>query len=376
MFIHIEGLDLAGKSTVCRRLKERIPDAVHLHNSLVANNPIYEKADNLRKNINVPEELTGMLYYAALRAELDDYVPPPPSYSIIQDSTIVLRSVVFHTANGNTELAKRFERLLPEHPKLGASFVLTATREKRLERLKGRISRGNDAPDDFIVRDDYPRFQAMEQHLILLAKQYFNAEVIFTDNLETPNESDNILDTIINKASQITVNKFDPLRKELWQKAAGLAAKFHKEQLRKDGQTPYFSHPSRVALTLSHLFHINDPVILAAALLHDVIEDTTGDFDDIESICGTEVAILVSALTKDSRLREADRELAYQQQMEQADWRVRMIKLADIYDNIWDASQTGVKMGAKRWANWIRNTVADDERFRQPLKLLEQLLGE
>jgi guanosine-3',5'-bis(diphosphate) 3'-pyrophosphohydrolase len=164
-----------------------------------------------------------------------------------------------------------------------------------------------------------------------------------------------------------------PLRQELWQKAASLAARCHRDQLRKDGQTPYLSHPLRVALTLANLFHVDDPVILSAALLHDVIEDTTGDFDDIETTCGTEVALLVAALTKDSRLREEDRELAYQKQMESADWRVLLIKLADIYDNLYDAGQTGVKMGAGRWAKWIQQVVADDLRFKQPLALLKQL---
>jgi guanosine-3',5'-bis(diphosphate) 3'-pyrophosphohydrolase len=378
MYIHLEGLDLAGKSTICRRLQKRIPDLVKRHNTLLEHNPIYDKADNFRKNFSghdgLSEELIGMIYYAALRVDLDEYIPP--LQPTIQDSTIILRSIVFHSSNGNKELSKRFENLLPKHPQFGKSFVLVASRETRLHRLEQRISRKNDAPDDYIVRDDYPRFKAMEEYLIELAKQYFNADIIETEFLETPDISDQIIESIISQASIPPVMNCSPLRQELWQKAASLAAKCHRYQLRKDEQTPYLSHPLRVALTLSNLFHVDDPVVLAAALLHDVIEDTTGDFDDIETICGTEVALLVAALTKDSRLREEDRELAYQKQMELADWRVRLIKLADIYDNLCDARQTGVKMGAGRWAKWIQQAVADDLRFKQPLSFLKQLKEE
>ncbi|MDR0611531.1 MAG: hypothetical protein LBG58_15595 [Planctomycetaceae bacterium] len=145
------------------------------------------------------EELTGMLYYAALRVDLDEYIPP--LQPTIQDSTIILRSIVFHSSNGNKELSKRFENLLHSHPRFGKSFVLVASPETRLHRLELRISHKNDAPDDYIVRDDYPRFKAMEEHLIELAKQYFNADIIETDYLETPEISGNIIETIISQAS-------------------------------------------------------------------------------------------------------------------------------------------------------------------------------
>src|SRR5947209_274805 len=72
--------------------------------------------------------------------------------------------------------------------------------------------------------------------------------------------------------------------------AASFAARAHAGQLRKDGQTPYVSHVFRVCLVVRHLFGFDDGRMLAAALLHDTIEDTTTDFDDITRIFGTEIA--------------------------------------------------------------------------------------
>lgn len=122
----------------------------------------------------------------------------------------------------------------------------------------------------------------------------------------------------------------------LWQKAASLAARFHTGQVRKDGRTPYIAHPFRVAMVVSQLFGVNDSTILAAALLHDVIEDTPADYDNVFHACGKDVADIVVTLTKDMRLPDVEREKAYDEQIENSDWRTKLIKLADVYDNLCD----------------------------------------
>jgi len=125
-------------------------------------------------------------------------------------------------------------------------------------------------------------------------------------------------------------------RPELFQQAAAFAARAHRHQLRKDGRTPYVSHVTRVALTLTQVFRCDDPVALAAALLHDTIEDTTTDYDDLHERFGKEVADAVAALTKNMTLPEEEREEEYHRRLARADWRVRLIKLADVYDNFCD----------------------------------------
>src|SRR5262245_47291713 len=83
--------------------------------------------------------------------------------------------------------------------------------------------------------------------------------------------------------------------------AVAFAARAHKPQLRKDGQTPYVSHVFRVCLIVRHVFGVSDPRVLTAAVLHDTIEDTTTDYDDVAARFGEEVASWVAALSKDKR---------------------------------------------------------------------------
>src|SRR5438128_6484259 len=93
--------------------------------------------------------------------------------------------------------------------------------------------------------------------------------------------------------------------------ALAFAARAHQRKLRKDGATPYVSHVFRVCLVLRHVFGIDDGQALTAAALHDTLEDTDTDFDDLKGEFGDEVAGWVAALSKDKRLPEEQREQAY-----------------------------------------------------------------
>jgi len=124
---------------------------------------------------------------------------------------------------------------------------------------------------------------------------------------------------------------------QLWQKAVAFAACAHRHAVRKDGMTPYISHVVRVALTIRHVFGFDDETVLAAALLHDTIEDTGTDYDEILEEFGPDVADLVALMTKDMRLVESTREEMYDEQLRKGPWKARLIKLADVYDNLTDA---------------------------------------
>jgi guanosine-3',5'-bis(diphosphate) 3'-pyrophosphohydrolase len=130
---------------------------------------------------------------------------------------------------------------------------------------------------------------------------------------------------------------------ELWQQACAMAARAHRHQIRKDGQTPYVSHCVRVALTVTLLFECQDEVCVSMALLHDVLEDTTVDYDDLFEAFGQKIADGVAALSKDMRLREDVRESAYDAAIKAADWRVKLVKLADTYDNCCDVGGNPAK---------------------------------
>ena len=125
------------------------------------------------------------------------------------------------------------------------------------------------------------------------------------------------------------------MSKALWQNAAAFAGEAHKHQTRNDGR-PYVSHCFRVAMTASIVFGFDDPEIIAGALLHDTIEDCDVDYDDILEKFGRNVANYVAAMTKDMRLEEEIREVAYDKQLADGPWQGRLIKLADVFDNLTD----------------------------------------
>ena len=77
--------------------------------------------------------------------------------------------------------------------------------------------------------------------------------------------------------------------------AVAFAARAHQGKLRKDGATPYVSHVFRVCLVLRHVFGLEDRQALMAAALHDTVEDTDTDFDDLKATFGDEMAAWVAA---------------------------------------------------------------------------------
>lgn len=161
--------------------------------------------------------------------------------------------------------------------------------------------------------------------------------------------------------------------------AAAFAARAHRHQMRKDKETPYFSHPVRVCLVVRQVFGFDDPRMLAAALLHDTIEDTTTDCDDLIEKFGPEIARWVAALSKDSRLPHEEREQAYGRQLASADWQAKVVKLADQYDNLGDCAYLDSR-GRRKTATKVRfyiNAVRDGlpPEGQKALRLVEERLA-
>jgi (p)ppGpp synthase/HD superfamily hydrolase len=158
----------------------------------------------------------------------------------------------------------------------------------------------------------------------------------------------------------------------LWQEAVSFAARHHCHQLRPDGITPYVAHPVRIALTILTLFQCDDAEVTAAALLHDVLEKTGATYDELATEFGTRVADMVSALSKDHRLPGEAAERAYLVQLQAADWKTRLIKLADVFDNLSDATPDDLPRRKKK-ARQALTLAAEPE---PPLVLARQLLTE
>lgn len=133
---------------------------------------------------------------------------------------------------------------------------------------------------------------------------------------------------------------------ELLLTAISFAARAHRNHFRKDGETPYVAHPLRVTILLSQVFGVTDVETLTAATLHDTIEDTTTDHDDLSEHFGPRVADYVAALSKDKRRPEDEREQEYHEALALAPAAVQLCKLADVYDNLLDSR--GMELEARR----------------------------
>ena len=159
-----------------------------------------------------------------------------------------------------------------------------------------------------------------------------------------------------------------------WQRATQFAAFHHQGQTRKDGETPYVAHAFRVAMTVRDIFGVDEPVALSAALLHDLLEDTPVDYDDICEGFGRDVADIVAALTKDMRMPEAEREEAYDRQLEAADWRAKLVKLADVYDNTCDGGLDNITPKRLNRAQRALKLAAGDPRLEHATELVRTLV--
>ncbi|RLT32742.1 MAG: HD domain-containing protein, partial [Chloroflexi bacterium] len=119
--------------------------------------------------------------------------------------------------------------------------------------------------------------------------------------------------------------------------AFAVAAAAHVHQSRESGE-PYINHPVAVATILIEL-HIDAETIMAA-LLHDVIEDTSVSYEQIEGLFGPDVAALVDGVTKLSELEVRPKEEAQAENYRKMfvsmanDPRVVLVKLADRLHNM------------------------------------------
>ena len=118
--------------------------------------------------------------------------------------------------------------------------------------------------------------------------------------------------------------------------AENFARKRHKHQIRKNKIiTPYSDHLEKVVDILKNL-GITDEIILAAGWLHDTIEDTDTDYDDILELSDKETADIVAIMTKDTRRIHDDREIAYCAQLQGGTWQAQVVKFADMLANLED----------------------------------------
>jgi len=108
----------------------------------------------------------------------------------------------------------------------------------------------------------------------------------------------------------------------------------HEGQLRKYTNVPYIIHPISVAFIVASV--VNDPNVIAAALLHDTLEDTKTTPDDLLKLVGGKATEFVLDVTDVSRLCDGNRKVRKEIEREHLSAgspEAKTIKLADIIDN-------------------------------------------
>ena len=137
-------------------------------------------------------------------------------------------------------------------------------------------------------------------------------------------------------------------------KAVDFAQKAHSGQYRKARKVPYIVHPLGVMEILSR--YTDDEKLLAAAVLHDVIEDTPVTFSDIYENFGSRVAFLVNAVSeqdkKDSWENRKRETLRYLSNVK--DEEVLMLSCADKLHNLRSLEEDRNILGEKIWDRFKR----------------------
>lgn len=120
-------------------------------------------------------------------------------------------------------------------------------------------------------------------------------------------------------------------------RAMKFAADKHRHQRRKDSKaSPYINHPIDVAATLAIEGGVESPALLAAALMHDTIEDTQTTYDELRGEFGEQIADIVAEVTDAKFLSKHASKRLQVSRVKGASDAAKQIKIADKTCNLRD----------------------------------------
>jgi guanosine-3',5'-bis(diphosphate) 3'-pyrophosphohydrolase len=165
-------------------------------------------------------------------------------------------------------------------------------------------------------------------------------------------------------------------------RAIDFAARKHRDQRRKDEEaSPYINHPISVSLLLADIGGVTDPEILAAAILHDTLEDTDTTPGELESAFGPRVRKLVEEVTDDKSLGKARRKQLQIDHARQLSPDAVLIKLGDKIANVLDVTDSppvNWELQQRReYLDWAEQVVNNCPRVNTPLETyFAQVIGD
>jgi guanosine-3',5'-bis(diphosphate) 3'-pyrophosphohydrolase len=168
-------------------------------------------------------------------------------------------------------------------------------------------------------------------------------------------------------------------------KALEFAAVRHRKQFRKGkDKSPYINHPIQVANLLANEAGEKDPVLLSAAMLHDVVEDTVETkkekkelIDQIRELFGEEVLSVTLEVTDDKSFGKKKRKLMQIRHAPKLSVKAKKLKIADKIMNVHDIIvNPPVKWSLwriRKYLDWSEKVVAG---LRGVNKKLEDIFDE
>jgi (p)ppGpp synthase/HD superfamily hydrolase len=156
----------------------------------------------------------------------------------------------------------------------------------------------------------------------------------------------------------------------LIEKATRIAVFAHKDQTRKGDGTSYIVHPFMVALKLSK-YNFPDKVI-AAALTHDILEDTDFPEEKLKEELGEEVFAIVKAVTNDDSLSWEEKKKKYVETVRNGPEGSKVVSLADKIHNLETLLIAYEEQGPDLWKKFNRGKEQKIWFENEVLKMLKE----
>ncbi|MDP3999674.1 MAG: HD domain-containing protein [bacterium] len=156
------------------------------------------------------------------------------------------------------------------------------------------------------------------------------------------------------------------------------AARLHISQTRKgDGQTPYIVHPFAVAIIVSE--YTEDEDVIAAALLHDVLEDTSYTASELGRNFGQRVKEIVLSVSEPKaengqKLGWRVRKNGYLKRLESSNDEALLVCAADKINNLSSMMEEFQDQGVGMWIKFSASAVEQLQFYKSVLEILEKRL--
>jgi thymidylate kinase len=184
--ILVEGLDLAGKSTLVSGLEKRLASrgwqVKVRHGDLCEGNPVAKVTRQMmRWDPGFKPSEGAPLFLASHLWDQRNFEPPRRASAVHLQDSCALRSLAFERVLGQEFYAQRLEEVVDRLPVFDAAYVLTASLKNRKERFQRREE--NDLHDSFMLSDPV-RFSRVDSELLRLGVEKCGAKLVCTDDFD------------------------------------------------------------------------------------------------------------------------------------------------------------------------------------------------